>query len=405
MTKPAAHLHPRDLHGIARLATDATGAVTDVVEAMQAAIVGWPPFAKSASRDSRLGGVAGLPFAGVRTVARLLGSGLDLALPPLLARLGEMDSTPERDTLLSIINGVVGDHLADTGNPLAVRMELRRSGRALTLRKEALATALPRVTPRIAVMLHGLCGSDGQWKRRAADYGAALESEFGFTPLYLRYNSGRHVSQNGSQLAALLETLVEEWPLPLEELLLVGHSMGGLVARSALHYGTEFEHAWPLRVRRVAFLGTPHHGAPLERGGNWFEETLGSVPYAAPLSRLGRLRSAGVTDLRHGNLVDEDWRGRDRFAPSGDARRRLPLPANVDCLAIAATTGQAPGDLRDRFVGDGLVPVASALGHHDDPSRRLVLDESRKHVLAGAHHMDLLGHPEAWTLLSNWLSG
>ncbi|MFN2376112.1 MAG: lipase family alpha/beta hydrolase [Candidatus Binatia bacterium] len=404
MTKPAAHLHPRDLHGLARLATDATSAVTDVVEAMQAAIVGWPSFTKSVSRDSRLGGVAGLPFAGVRTVARLLGSGLDLALPPLVARVGERNSTPERDTLLSVVNGVVGDHLADTGNPLAVRMELRRCGRALELRKEALAAALPRVSPRLAVMLHGLCGSDGQWKRRAVDYGASLERDFGFTPLYLRYNSGRHISRNGSELAGLLEVLVEEWPLPVEELLLFGHSMGALVARSALHYGAEFEHAWPLRVRRAVFLGAPHHGAPLERGGNWFEETLGSVPYAAPLSRLGRLRSAGITDLRHGNLVDEDWQGRDRFAPSGDSRRPLPLPAGLDCIAIAATTGRALGDIRDRFVGDGLVPVASALGHHPDPSRRLAIDEARQHVLAGAHHMDLLGHPVAWAHLSNWLS-
>jgi pimeloyl-ACP methyl ester carboxylesterase len=399
MVEKRAHVHPADFHGIARLAADATGAVTDIVEAMHAGVAR-VPFLSRPGTSGRAGGISGLAYSGVRGVASLVGGGIDLAFPPLTALLGERSATPERETMLSVLSGVVGDHLADTGNPLAVTMELRRHGEALVLRRDALATALPRISPRIAVFLHGLCGTDAQWKRSGFDYGKALERDFGFTPVYLRYNSGLHVSINGRRLSLLLEALVHAWPVHVDELMLIGHSMGGLVARSAVFCGSASGQAWTSRVMRMAFLGTPHHGAPLERGGNWFEELVGSIPYAAPLSRLGRLRSAGITDLRHGNLVDKDWQGSDRFARGRDRRRPVPLPEGVDCLAIAATTGARRGDARDRLVGDGLVPVRSALGDHDDPARELAFDESRRHVVYGTHHLGLLGHEEVWEQLA-----
>ena len=396
------HLHPSDLHGFALLATDATGAVTDVVEAMHANFA-WIPLLSSRGLPGRTGGVTGLAYSGVRGITRLLGASLDLALPSTTSLFGPRTSTPERDTMLSVLNGVIGDHLVDTRNPLALPMTLRRRGLDLELRRQTLETHLPSKTPRVVVLIHGLCGTDSQWKRASVDYARALESDFGFTPLYLRYNSGLHISTNGRELSALLEELVREWPGPLDELLLLGHSMGGLVARSAFHYGGASQSTWTTRVKRMAFLGSPHHGAPLERGGHWFEEVLGSAPFAAPLSRLARLRSAGVTDLRHGNLLDEDWQGSDRFAHPEDRRRPVETPANVDCLAVAATTGAERGDVRDRLVGDGLVPVASALGHHADPRRQLSFVPSRCHVVYQAHHMDLMGHPEIQQHLSNWL--
>ena len=171
---------------------------------------------------------------------------------------------------------------------------------------------------------------------------------------------------NGRAFAEALEALVAAWPVEIEDFVVIGHSMGGLVARSACAYGEEAGHAWRGKLRTLVFLGTPHHGAPLERIGNWVDVILGKAPYVAAFGRLGKIRSAGVTDLRYGNLMDEDWQGRDRFAREPDSRRPVPLPEGVACYAIAATTAKEAGGLKDRLVGDGLVPVASALGHHKD---------------------------------------
>ena len=192
--------------------------------------------------------------------------------------------------------------------------------------------------------------------------------------------------------------------MPLAELVFIGHSMGGLVARSACHYGAAASHAWLRRLDKLVFLGTPHHGAPLERGGNWVDILLGVSPYVAPFSRLGKIRSAGITDLRFGNLVDEDWEGRDRFARSGDLRRIVPLPEGVACYAIAATIGKRVGDFPDRVIGDGIVPLESALGRHAKSELSLPIPASREWIGYGINHLDLLNHPEVYAQIRGWLS-
>ncbi|UUZ51461.1 GPI inositol-deacylase [Massilia sp. B-10] len=101
--------------------------------------------------------------------------------------------------------------------------------------------------------------------------------------------------------------MIDNWPVAVDELLIVAHSMGGLVARSACHAAQEEGHSWPGLLRKMAFLGTPHHGAPLERGGNWVHLVTDLSAYSAPFSRLAKIRSAGITDLRHGSVLDEDW--------------------------------------------------------------------------------------------------
>jgi len=179
--------------------------------------------------------------------------------------------------------------------------------------------------------------------------------------------------------------------------------MGGLVARSACHYGDIAGHAWRRRLTRLVFLGTPHHGAPLERGGNWVDVLLGLSRYSAPLARLGQIRSAGITDLRFGNLVDEDWSARDRFALSGDRRVILPLPADIACYTIAATAGAAPRDAR-HVLGDGIVPLSSALGRHTDPRRTLAFTASRQYVARATHHLELLQRPDVYAQIRNWLA-
>jgi hypothetical protein len=298
----------------------------------------------------------------------------------------------------------VGDHLAASGNPLALPMRLRSGGRVLALEPERLARDLPQAGPRVLVLVHGSCQHDLGWARGGHDHGAALARDLGFTPVYVHYNSGLHVSENGRALAGALEALLRAWPPPLDELSLLAHSMGGLVVRSAFHAAAAAGHRWPARARALAFLGVPHHGAPLERGGSWADVLLGAAPHAAPIGRLGKIRSAGVTDLRHGSLLDEDWAGRDRFDRRAPPPRPVPLPAGVRCHAVAASLSRRPG-LADQLVGDGLVPVASALGEHPDPARALGVPEERRLVVRGAGHFDLLDHPEVYARLRGWLAG
>jgi pimeloyl-ACP methyl ester carboxylesterase len=202
----------------------------------------------------------------------------------------------------------------------------------------------------------------------------------------------------------LLETVLARWPVPVEELAMVAHSMGGLVARSACHYAAVARAEWPRHLRHLVFLGTPHHGAPLERGGQWLHRTLGVIPYARPLARLGSIRSAGITDLRHGNLLDEDWQDRDRFADARDRRRPVPLPA-TSCCAVAATRSPRPGPLHDRLVGDGLVPLDSALGRHRDPARSLPIPAEHQWVAHDTSHLGLLESRGAYLRIRDWLGG
>jgi len=180
--------------------------------------------------------------------------------------------------------------------------------------------------------------------------------------------------------------------------------MGGLVARSAHHTGTAAKHGWPRKLRRLVFLGTPHHGAPLERGGHWIDLLLEKTPYTAPFARLGKIRSAGITDLRHGSVLHEDWHGRDRFAHGEDPRRPVPLPEGVRCYAIAATTGKSAGDVGDSQPGDGLVPLASALGRHDDPCFALAFPKPNQWIAYDTGHLDLLSQPAVYERIRSWLA-
>jgi hypothetical protein len=245
--------------------------------------------------------------------------------------------------------------------------------------------------------------NDLQWQRDGHDLGATLARNLDYTPLYLHYNSGLHVSSNGGALAALLERLLDAWPHPRARLTLLCHSMGGLVARSAVHQARQAVQRWPGRLDDLVFLGTPHHGAPLERAGNGLDIVLGATPYAAPFARLGKVRSAGITDLRHGFLVESDWAGRDRFARGTKHRTHVPLPDGVRCFSAAATISKVPGDVSARLLGDGLVPFRSALGLHTDPARCLAFEPAHQWVGHGMNHLDLLNHAEVDAQVLRWL--
>jgi hypothetical protein len=391
-----------DLRGAVRIATDATAGLTDLVEAMHQRIARFPGLGTPAL-DGRTGGFSGLVYKTIRGATRVVGGSIDALLGLLTPALSGDDADAERAAIVAALNGVLGDYLAATANPLATPMAFRLDGRPLVLQTSALESSLPSAGGRLLVLVHGLCMSDLQWLRDGHDHGAALARDLGFTPVYLHYNSGLHISTNGRAFAQQLERLLEQWPHQVERLVLLGHSMGGLLARSALHYAQQANHRWASRLDDLVFLGTPHHGAPLERAGNWVDTVLGGTPYAAPFARLGKVRSAGITDLRYGSLVDEDWLGRDRFRRAPDARQHLPLPETVRCYAAAASIGQRRGDLKDRLLGDGIVPLDSALGQHPDPARALVFAPGRQWIAYGTSHLELLSRADVYAQLRHWL--
>jgi len=398
------HIRPADIRGYSRLAIDATLGLTRLVETMHHTIARTPaPLGKYTREPTK--GITGLVYRTIHGTTRLVGSGIDALLGQLIPLLERKPaaSSGKREAVLAVLNGVLGDHLAASGNPLAIPMEFRRDGHPLRLTAAGLAASIPQPTGRILLLVHGLCMNDLQWQRNGHDHGQALAGEGGYTPLYLHYNSGEHVSTNGHAFAAALETLLQAWPVPVEKLVILGHSMGGLLARSACHYGKLAGHAWPKHLQQLVFLGTPHHGAPLERGGNWVTVMLEFSPYTAALARLAKIRSAGITDLRHGSIVDEDWKNGDRFAHAKPKRSTMSLPQGVQCFAIGASISKAGGDPKKPRLGDGLVPLQSALGRHKDGSLSLHIPDSQQWIGYGMHHMDLLDDATVYERLRKWL--
>jgi pimeloyl-ACP methyl ester carboxylesterase len=395
-TKPV-HLDGADLLGGSRLTTEATSGVIDIVEAIHSTILSHILPATQSDLAKCTAGV----YAAVRGIGGAVGKGLDLALSQYVSEIGEIRSTPERDAVLAVLNGVVGDHLAATGNPLSIPMRFRRFGRVLEMKKSSLAAAIPGACDRVLLFVHGLCMNDRQWGRNGRNPGAVLARDLRWTPVYLHFNTGLHVSTNGRALADLLERLVEEWPVRLRELAVIGHSCGGLVARSAHYYGTSRGHTWPKFLRHLVFLGTPHHGSALERTGNYVNQLLDSTPYSSPFARIGRIRSSGITDMRYGNVIDADWEGIDRFQNVGDRRQVVPLPKGVRSFAVAAEKNHGSSKAAG---GDGLVSVDSALGRHADAARTLSFPLSHQWVAHQMSHFDLLRGSAVYRKIREWLT-
>ena len=193
--------------------------------------------------------------------------------------------------------------------------------------------------------------------------------------------------------------------MPIDNLSLLVHSMGGLVARSACEYARTAGLGWRAHLKQMVFLGTPHHGAPLERVGSWLDLVLGSNVVTRPFARIAQMRSSGITDLRHGFVLAAQWEGQDRFAFAGSdsvaSRQALALPAGVACFAVAGTTSKlaASGSL----MGDGLVPVASALGTHGNAALTLEFSPENQFVAYGTDHLALLKSEAIAAQLLRWL--
>ncbi len=303
------------------------------------------------------------------------------------------------DQLQASVNGFWGDYLSRRGNDLDLGMTIPEP--------------ISNPTKKICVFVHGLAMTELIWSQSAerhygnpdVTFGTRLRDDLDFTPIYVRYNSGRHISENGQALAALLTEVLNAYPVPVDQIALVGHSMGGLVARSAAHYAREQDEPWVARLRHVACLGSPNLGAPLEQAVNVVAGALNNIDAAGAQvpAELLNSRSAGIKDLRHGYTVDEEWTGKDPDAVFADARRNVPLVDGVGYYFLAATVARDPEHPLGRLVGDFLVRLPSASGQASEVARKVHFSGGA--VFPGMNHLHLANHPDVYETLRDLLDG
>jgi hypothetical protein len=407
------------LQGAVDVATAALHGGLATIEGMHSAIARQPfvplrlaPGVAEVSEVVRVihDGITGLVYTGLRTAVAAAGATARLAAHLAVVSDAEPRPGSRTDLALAALNGFAGDRLARDGNPLAAPMELRHEGRQVSVEGRALAAAFPHATPRLAVFVHGLACNESLWQLHAGrhygtphvTYGSRLQADLGYTPLYVRYNTGLHVSQNGLQLAQLLDRVVGEWPVPVEELALIGHSMGGLVCCSAGHYGRDAALGWVPVVRHLVCLGSPHRGAPLEKAANLAAWLLGLSEMTRPLSQVLNARSAGIKDLRFGSLRDEDWAGLDPDALLEDHTAGIAPLDGANHYFVAATVTRDRHHPLGIAVGDLLVREPSASGRGRFHHAQFPIEHGRH--FGPMNHLELLNHPDVYAQLRRWFA-
>jgi pimeloyl-ACP methyl ester carboxylesterase len=402
-----------DIRAVGDLAGEASSVVTRLVRGMHAGIAGrvfgsiGPSSAPTGTIHDGLthviyGGVDRGIRRATRAVAAVAGEIWgDDGHQALETRIGPAAA-------IAAVNGIYGDQLTERDNPLAGAMTIRHHGKPVALSTESLSAEFPTATDRVAVFIHGWCLTERSWSRRPREglenehtrsYGQRLHEDLGFSPVQVRYNTGLHISVNGRTLAEILDQLYAQWPVPIAELVLVGHSMGGLVARSACHYGAQQQHDWTGAVSHVVCLGSPHLGADLEKGVNIASWALARLPETRAISAFLNSRSDGVKDLRFGACLDEDWREADPDEFLRDRCTDAPFLPHATYHFVASTV--AP-PLLGMIAGDHLVRSRSAAGR--GKSRRIPFDAAQGLTLTGLNHFDLLNHPLVYAKLRDWLA-
>ena len=314
-----------------------------------------------------------------------------------------LSSTPYGSAVIAAIAGLRGDALEEEGSPLAQPMAVRVAGQPVALEPEAIASAYPAAKRRIVVFVHGLMTTEFSWALGGRErFGDRLARDIGCTPVYVRYNSGRHISENGRSLSELMEQLLAAWPVDVDEIALVGHSMGGLVARSACCHAAEADADWARLIKHSVSLGTPHMGAPLEQAVHVLSAGLARLPETRPFANFLRLRSGGIRDLRQGSLVDEDWRDCDPDALRGAACAEIPLLEGATHCFVSATVTRSDRHPVGRLIGDTLVLKPSASGR--SRTRRIPFEDEYGMHLGKASHFALLYHPAVYEKLRGWLA-
>ncbi|MFI9383706.1 esterase/lipase family protein [Kutzneria sp. NPDC052558] len=342
---------------------DAAGGVVGVVAGTHRAIAGAGP-------------LSGFVYACVNAGLTIGGAVADLAITStgIGRHYRPLQSTVTGRRLGAALNGAVGDRLTGRYAALATPMRLRDNG--VDVPVAALRAHHPDASSHVVVLVHGLVENEEWWQAGdGVDFGRGLAEDLGVSVLRVRYNSGRRVADNGRELAVLLADVADNWPVPIERLSLIGHSMGGLVARAAVHHASADGLAWAAVLGDVVCLGTPHQGSDVERAAEAVGRALGLFRESAPLATLFTLRSSGIKDLRHGHAFEP--------APSGRQ------------LFVAATLAVDPASWPGRLFGDLLVRPNSAADPTQPADRR---------TLGGLSHTALLRHPRVYAEIRRWLS-
>ncbi|HIF9240154.1 TPA: alpha/beta hydrolase [Photobacterium damselae] len=312
------------------------------------------------------------------------------------------------DIVLAAFNGMMGDKLAARNSPYAITMTLTDQDQVLSDQTNVLSKQYPNLSNKVVVCVHGWCMSDKQWLYQQHDHGQALKA-YGYSPIYLNYNTGKHISLNGEEFAFRLEKLLQAWPVAIEELVIIGHSMGGLVTRSACYYAKEHQLNWLSQLTSFITLGTPHNGAPLAEMANWIDDNVKQKATFKLLNQLADIRSDGTRDLSCGYIIHQDWTQDrdpklDKYLPPNPPKKRAELPEHVQCYAIASCVTSRRVDQQLHLIGDGLVPVTSAWGMSESGLVGLGYGESHRFLAEKVTHLGLLSSPLVLNQIVNWLN-
>ncbi len=375
------------LKGLTKLVIQATKGTTDLVETMHSTIErGHLPLGES--RATTTSGITGLVYKSIRGGTQLVGTSLDYAMQTVIPLLNdELVPSRKKDVFLSIINGVYGDRLLLTENELALGMRFFYQNQAIDNQQ---SSNMKSPSTKIMLFIHGLCMSHHCWESGDENLSSNMAETLGYTPVYLDYNTGRCIADNGLELATQLDQLVDIWPVNVSDITIVGHSMGGLVARSARYYGEKNNCGWVQINKTMVSIGTPHAGAPLEKVASVLENLMQLSPYAIPFTRLTKIRSQGIENLRHGEIIAPG----DKF---------VPLPIGVEYFALAATLNKQEKFTTEKFLGDGLVTPDSAFGQGKDSTCTLLIPDQNKWLGYELGHNEMLTNAGVFEQLGTWL--
>lgn len=400
----------QEWRAIGRLAGKGLGSMVGVVRDTHAAIVDrveaqLPPSAAGVIASERA--ISSLVYGAVDAAHRAVPAAAaevaaaarpDTAPPPSRTKAGQ--------SAQAAVNGLWGDRVHTDDPVLAVPMGIRVDGTDVPATPDALAHAFPHATGDLVVLVHGL-GEDERawrlaWEGDSTSYGDRLAADEGCTPITVRYTSGRRISDNGRDLAELLGQVHDAWPVEITSISIVGHSMGGLVARSAVHQADGTGAPWTQRLRTLVSLGSPHLGAPLERAAHVLDRALRIAPESEPIGRILATRSVGIKDLRYGALLEQDWDGRDPDEFLRDTCAVVPLLPHVTYCWVAASLTKDARHPLGVLLGDGLVRYGSASGNGHHTRVGFPIDNGL-HV-TGVGHLRLLNHPAVYDQLRSWLT-